>query len=657
MTEPELMSDVSAVAQATTLGVLDNSEPASLQWIYRLHELARQCTSGADGAMALQRMLEHIVSGFSATSGSLALVNEEGNGLNIVAGIDIPASVIGRLVAFGEGILGSVAQKGEPQLLVGDLSAQLSLDNTLPARQSPRPASAICWPLLGDNNVIGVLCLNRKIEHAAFQQADLQRGSLVIGLISLVVDNTRLTQESKNRIENLLLMNAALEDLNAKLEDTQSDLDMARARLQHLLESSPAVIYSARPDAELTLSFVSDNVQQLLGYRPKQFVQDPTFWRGHIHHDDVAGVAEKYECVPNEACRIHEYRFLCEDGHYIWMHDEQRFIRDDNAQVKEIVGYWVDVTERKKTEEALFQEKQEQKELIEKLKQAQDQLLQSEKLASIGQLAAGVAHEINNPIGYIGSNVRSLSQYTDDLLTILDLSAELEAQTAQDSPALVRLMALKKKCNFEFLRADLNDLIDESLEGVERVSQIVKDLKDFSRVDQADWQWACLQDGINSTLNIVRSELKYKAEVVKEYADLPNVQCVPAQLNQVFMNLLVNAGHAIEDKGVITVRTGSDDERSVWVEVADTGKGIDEAHMRKIFDPFFTTKPVGKGTGLGLALSYGIVEKHAGRIDVKSTLGEGTTFRITLPIAQEDAGDEPGLAMRARGTDTAKGQE
>jgi signal transduction histidine kinase len=161
----------------------------------------------------------------------------------------------------------------------------------------------------------------------------------------------------------------------------------------------------------------------------------------------------------------------------------------------------------------------------------------------------------------------------------------------------------------------------------------VQDLKDFSRVDaRQEWEWANLHKGIDSTLNIVNNEIKYKADVIKDYANLPDIECLPSELNQVFMNLLVNAAHAIEsERGTITIRTGVTDGH-VTVEIADTGTGIAVENLQRIFDPFFTTKPVGKGTGLGLSLAYGIVKKHHGQIEVESQLGRGTTFRLSLPI-------------------------
>ena len=289
--------------------------------------------------------------------------------------------------------------------------------------------------------------------------------------------------------------------------------------------------------------------------------------------------------------------------------------------------------------EALHREKEEQHVLIAKLEEAHNQLLQSEKLASIGQLAAGVAHEINNPVGFINSNVGSLERYLKSLFVILDAYERAEAAAGPHGSECDEVKTLKEELDYAYLKEDVVSLIEETRDGVARVKKIVQDLKDFSHVDEAEWQWADLHKGLDSTLNVVNNEIKYKAEVVREYGELPPVECLPFQLNQVFMNLLVNAAHAIAERGTITVRTGRDGDE-VWVEVADTGSGIAPENLKRIFDPFFTTKPVGKGTGLGLSLSYGIVQKHHGRIEVRSEVGKGTAFRVALPLQQPEAAEE-----------------
>ena len=282
----------------------------------------------------------------------------------------------------------------------------------------------------------------------------------------------------------------------------------------------------------------------------------------------------------------------------------------------------------------LLKANEELKELNGKLSDARTKLIQSEKLASIGQLAAGVAHEINNPIGFIFSNFGTLEKYLQDLFQMLSAYEQAESELGS-SPVAARLRALYEELEIEYLKDDIPSLMSESRDGIQRVRKIVQDLKDFSRVDaRQEWEWANLHNGLNSTLNIVNNEIKYKADVVREFGDLPEVQCLPSEINQVFMNLLVNAAHSITaERGTITLRTGHEGAE-VWVEVADNGCGIAPENLSRIFDPFFTTKPVGQGTGLGLSLSYGIIQKHAGRMEVNSQLGRGTCFRITLPVRQ-----------------------
>jgi two-component system, NtrC family, sensor kinase len=278
--------------------------------------------------------------------------------------------------------------------------------------------------------------------------------------------------------------------------------------------------------------------------------------------------------------------------------------------------------------ETLQQEKERQAILIKRLEEAQNQLLQSERMASIGQLAAGVAHEINNPVGFVNSNLGSLQRYVTDMLRLL--SVYEKAEGALPGAAMQEISQVKADIDVAFLREDVANLLVESLDGLKRVTRIVQDLKDFSHVDESERQWADLEAGLESTLRVVWNELKYKAEVIKEFAGIPQVECFAFQLNQVFMNLLINASHAIEGRGTIAIRTGHDDA-CVWVEVQDSGRGIKPEHLSRIFEPFFTTKPVGQGTGLGLSLAYGIVKKHDGRIEVKSELGQGTVFRVILP--------------------------
>ncbi|HTY98812.1 MAG TPA: ATP-binding protein [Rhodocyclaceae bacterium] len=307
---------------------------------------------------------------------------------------------------------------------------------------------------------------------------------------------------------------------------------------------------------------------------------------------------------------------------------QNRDLADANLRLEEKVE-----ARTHELQEANLRLEQEQKELsilLTKVEEAQNQLLQSEKMAAIGQLAAGVAHEINNPIGFVNSNIGTLKGYVGKLLALVDAYERCVKEPPPEAAAA------RRDADLDYLRQDIGDLLRESEEGLSRVKKIVQDLKEFSHVDEAEWQESDLNEGMESTLNVVWNELRYKAEVKREYGSLPPVRCLAAQVNQVFMNLLVNAAQAIEEHGTITVRSGAEGDWA-WMEVADSGRGMTPEVQRRIFEPFYTTKPVGKGTGLGLSLSYDIVvKKHGGRFDVTSAPGAGTTFRVWLPLAGEE---------------------
>ena len=343
-------------------------------------------------------------------------------------------------------------------------------------------------------------------------------------------------------------------------------------------------------------------------------------------------------------------------GH--WLHFTAAPLRDSAGNVVGAIETLRDVTERRVAENSLRKAHDNLEHIVEKrtaqladandrleddirqltelndlLSMAQQQLVQAEKMASIGQLAAGVAHEINNPIGYVHSNLGSLQEYLRSLFTVIE--AYERALRAPDPKTLIpEIDDIRHRLDIDFISRDLPQLMAESREGIERVTRIVRDLKDFSYSGRDEsWKLVDLHSGLESTINIIWNELKYKVELHREFGQLPLVECLPSELNQVYMNLLLNAGHAIADRGVITVRTGVDGEHA-WVEFEDSGGGISPELRQRIFDPFFTTKPVGSGTGLGLSISYSIINKHNGRIDLDSTPGVGSTFRVVLPIKQ-----------------------
>jgi len=279
--------------------------------------------------------------------------------------------------------------------------------------------------------------------------------------------------------------------------------------------------------------------------------------------------------------------------------------------------------------EALEGKNRELEAALKEIERAQMQIIQQEKMASIGQIAAGVAHEINNPVGFIMSNLGSLQKYFSRLTGFI----EFQSGMITDCELQVRLAEQKRINKLDIIIEDTENLIRESIEGAERIKSIVQDLKGFSRSDENEKKPADIIAGIESTLNIIWNELKYKVKINKEYGEIPMTRCNIGQLNQVFMNILVNAGHAIEQQGDMTIRIFQEGENIV-VSISDTGCGIEPEKLPKIFEPFYTTKEIGKGTGLGLSIANDIVRKHNGAITVDSEKGIGTTFTVILPIIE-----------------------
>ncbi len=270
--------------------------------------------------------------------------------------------------------------------------------------------------------------------------------------------------------------------------------------------------------------------------------------------------------------------------------------------------------------------------LEKELRETQAFLYQQEKMASVGQLAAGVAHEINNPMGFISSNLTSLARFTDRLIAFINSQAAV-LKEIKDSVVLEELRKKRKKLKIDYIMDDSPSLIRESLDGADRVKKIVRDLKGFSRVDEAEFKHADINECLESTMNIAWNELKYKATVHRDYGDLPLTMCYPQQLNQVFMNILINAAQAIEKQGEVSIKTWND-AGSLFVKIADTGRGIPPEVINRIYEPFFTTKEVGKGTGIGLSISHDIIRKHDGEITVESEEGKGTTFIVRIPVVE-----------------------
>ena len=283
------------------------------------------------------------------------------------------------------------------------------------------------------------------------------------------------------------------------------------------------------------------------------------------------------------------------------------------------------------TNEILETQKEELQKTLESLKLTQSQLVQSEKMASLGQLVAGIAHEINNPVTFISAGVDSLNTNLEEVRQVLDIYHRITPNNAAEK--LNQIEKLKEKIEYNETIREINKLIESIRTGTDRTTEIVKGLRTFSRLDEDVLKIADIHEGLNSTLILLRNKYKERIEIEKHFGDIPEIECYPGQLNQVFMNILSNAIDAIHDKGTITISTLKSNG-SISVSIEDNGRGIPEKIQSRIFEPFFTTKEVGQGTGLGLSICHSIIEKHNGRIEVKSLVDKGSVFVIVLPVKQ-----------------------
>ncbi|PIV80530.1 hypothetical protein COW53_09205 [bacterium CG17_big_fil_post_rev_8_21_14_2_50_64_8] len=376
----------------------------------------------------------------------------------------------------------------------------------------------------------------------------------------------------------------------------------------------------------------------VLGYDPDDLIGRLL---GPITPTDCDGIRQKM--LEDGEVRDVETTLTHQDGHAIPV--ILSLTRVERGQGHFAVMSFLDISLRKAAEKELRQSHERLAKANEELKKHKDQIVQSEKLASIGQLAAGVAHEINNPVGFVTSNLGTLTEYMETIGKVLELYTELGQLPPEDDTGraelVTRITEIKEEEDLDFILDDVANVLKESQDGVKRVTEIVQNLKSFAREDSQERRPHNINDGIEAMIKMVWNELKYHCEVERDFGEVPVIRCHPGQINQVIMNMLVNASHAMpEEGGSITVSTRTRGEE-IEISIADTGTGISPDIRNRIFDPFFTTKDVGKGTGLGLAISHGIIEDHGGRIELESELGQGSTFHIYLPLTGTGDDDDP----------------
>jgi PAS domain S-box-containing protein len=400
-----------------------------------------------------------------------------------------------------------------------------------------------------------------------------------------------------------------------------------------------------------TFTFLNDSMCRIYGY-PKEELMGMNY-KQYTDKESGKKCFQAYRNIykTGEPGKVFDFEIIRKDGTKRHIESSVSLQKDSAGKRIAFRGIVRDITERKRADDAL---KKNREELIKKnqeleesrknvqltlerlgtayeeLKTTQAKILQQEKMASIGQLAAGVAHEINNPMAFIASNLGTLDKYIRRLKDFIRTQSEA-IKSLKATDAIEKLEKKRKELKLDYTIDDIDLLVKESLDGSERVQKIVQELNRFSRVDDAEYKDTNINECMESSINIVWNELQHKATLHKDYGNLPPTKCYPQKLNQVFINLLINAIQAIEKKGKIKIKTWEKDG-SIWVTVSDTGCGIPRENQSKIFEPFFTTKEVGKGTGLGLSISYEIMQRHKGEISFESKEGKGTAFTIRMPI-------------------------
>ncbi len=406
---------------------------------------------------------------------------------------------------------------------------------------------------------------------------------------------------------------------------SEEQLAAAQRRLKHAMASSSTIIYKLRI-ADASLQWMSDNVTRILGYDVEEALA-PGWWVRNIHPDDKGRLLRAADHLTKDDTL--EYRMKNRNGEYRWIRDDQRVLLDGDGAPDLIVGAFTDVTEKRYLEA---------------------ELQQSQKLEAVGRLASGIAHEINTPVQFVTDSVVFVREAFEDLAPLRERYSQALRRCAERDPRFAEAwLELEREgidLDVAYLQEQVPKALERSLEGLERIAAIVRSMKEFAHPDQEEMLDADLNHALSTTLTIARNEYKYLADVETDFGDIPLVPCHVNELNQVFLNVLVNAARAIADRldggegsGRITLSTRVEDG-CVLVSISDDGCGIPESMHASIFDPFFTTKEPGRGTGQGLAIARAVVvEKHGGRLTFESAIGEGTTFHIRLPIARDAVGE------------------
>jgi PAS domain S-box-containing protein len=439
-----------------------------------------------------------------------------------------------------------------------------------------------------------------------------------------------LTHELREK--NLELQNHKdhLEELIAKRTKKLSE---SEKKYRLIAENASDIIWTIDPDGNYM--YISPSVERIRGFKPEQIIGQPiektlspesaTFVRKLMKELQESESPMDF-VLANQRFEIQHPR---KDGKSLWSEVMTSPLYNEAGELIGFQGVTRDITDRKNTELELRETNEKLVEANNELKMAQTQLIQSEKMASLGELTAGIAHEINNPVNYVYTSILPLSRDIEELKTLVD-KCLLLTQSDDLSKRVIDVQEYAKQLDIQYIFEEIFSLVKGIREGSDRTKEIVEGLRNFSRLDADTLRPANIHEGIDSTLMLLRNKITDQINIEKKYGKIPPINCYPGKLNQVFMNILNNAISAIGLEGEIQIKTYCDND-NVYISIRDNGPGMTEEVKNRIFEPFFTTKEVGQGTGLGLSIGYGIMKNHKGKITVKSKPGDGTEFIIQLP--------------------------
>nr|WP_246276991.1 ATP-binding protein [Microcoleus asticus] len=495
------------------------------------------------------------------------------------------------------------------------------------------PQSALCWPILDRGNLVGILYLENRLTAGVFTRDRLQLLNLLCSQAAICLQNTLLYKKYQD-------YNQQLERSLAKFTQTEAQLADQKQMLQAIIDVAPIWIWMVNLSGKV--QFLNETFSQNMGVPVSAFLAVDHY--KDLMGEDAAGcMVSDAACLAQDLPHYSSETFKFVDGKLHYLEITKVQLKNCQGETIGIIGLGVDATDRKRAAELLQEQNQQLEETLKDLQQAQLQLVQNEKMSALGNLVAGVAHEINNPIGFISGNLNEAKRSLEDVIEHLKLyrSAAPKSEMADHA----------EEIDLDYLLEDLPKMIDSMQVGCDRICSISTSLRTFSRGDKDYKVPFNIHEGINSAILILKHRLKAneyrpQIEVMTKYGNLPKIECFPGQLNQVFMNLLANAIDALEESNLgrsfteiaanpnrITICTDVMGEAHIKIKIADNGTGMKEEVKQQIFDHLFTTKGVGKGTGLGLAIVHQIaVEKHGGSIEVNAELGIGTEFAIVLPV-------------------------